>query len=195
MNSKYPITKFVAKKRLGLILKSLARFEKRIPKEKMKILDVGCGNGHFLRQLKERGYNVVGIDKNTPKTAPWMNFEPDFVMDAMDMKFKDNSFDVVIALEVVEHVPCFVEVNRILKPEGLFFCSTPTPRTEWMRHIVVGFGLLEAQDFEHHDHIVDLRSAPMKLLSYKRMFLGASQFGIFTKKENEIGEEWKRKQR
>ncbi len=182
LEKKPPITKYVAKKRLNLILRSLQKFEQKVPKQKMKILDVGCGDGHFTRELRQRGYTVVGIDKNTPKTAPWMSFQPDYQMDAMNMAFKDNSFDVAIALEVVEHVPCILEINRVLKPEGLFFCSTPYPNTEWLRHMVVFFGLLEAQDFEHHDHIADLRKAPMALLHYKKMFLGTSQFAIFTKK-------------
>ena len=182
MRQKPPITEYVAKKRLSLILKSLQRFEQKVPKQKIKILDVGCGDGHFTRELHKRGYNVTGIDKHTPETAPWMSFKPDYQMDAMKMTFKDSSFDVVIALEVVEHVPCIPEINRVLKPEGLFFCSTPYPNTEWLRHIVVFLGLLEAQDFEHHDHIEDLRHAPMKMLRYRRMFLGTSQFAIFTKK-------------
>jgi len=181
MENKPFITKYVAKKRLSLILKGLQQHEKKIPKEKMKIIDVGCGDGFFTKELRNRGYNVTAIDKNTPETAPWMAFQPDKVMDAMSLSFKDNTFDVAIALEVVEHVPCIPEINRVLKPKGIFFCSTPTPNTEWLRHIVVFLHLLEAQDFEHHDHIVDLRTAPMKLLSYKRMFLQASQFGIFTK--------------
>jgi 2-polyprenyl-3-methyl-5-hydroxy-6-metoxy-1,4-benzoquinol methylase len=181
MKNKPPITKYVAKKRLHLILHSLQKYEKKVPKAKMKILDVGCGDGHFTRALRKHGYNVTGIDKHTPQTASWMSFQPDYQMDAMKMSFKDNSFDIAIALEVVEHVPCIPEINRVLKPEGLFFCSTPYPNTEWLRHIVVFTGLLEAQDFEHHDHIEDLRKAPMKMLQYRRMFLGTSQFAIFTK--------------
>lgn len=182
MKDKPFITRYVANKRLNLILRSLKRYERKVKKDQIKILDVGCGNGYFTKEIRKRGYNVVGIDKHTPKTAKWMSFQPDYVMDALNMDFPDNSFDIIIALEVIEHCPCVPEINRVLKPEGLFFCSTPTPRTEWLRHIVVGLGLLEAQDFENHDHIVDLRKVPMRLLKLRKMFLRASQFGILTKR-------------
>ncbi len=181
MKNKPIITRYVAKKRLNLILKSLKKFENKIPKEKIKILDVGCGNGHFTRELRKKGYNVIGIDNRASDKASWITFQPDYIMDALDMKFKDNSFDAIISLEVIEHVPCVPEINRVLRPGGLFFCSTPAPHTEWVRHIVVSLGLLENQDFEHHDHIVDVRKLPMRILKYQKMFMWTSQFAIMTK--------------
>ena len=175
----YLVTKYVADRRINLILKNLKRFDKK----KIKILDVGCGNQYVANKIRKAGYNITCIDKDTPEKSPWMKVKPDFVMDATKMKFKDNSYDIIIALEVIEHAPCVPEINRVLKPGGLFFCSTPTEGTDWVRHILVKLKLLQNQDFEHHDHIVDIRKVPMKLLKYRKMFLGTSQFGILTKKE------------
>lgn len=188
MNDKPLITRYVAQKRLQLILKGLKKFEQKVPKDRMKILDVGCGNGHFVRAIRQKGYNIIGIDNRSPQQAKWIAWKPDYIMDAMDMKFKDNTFDVIISLEVVEHVPCIPEINRVLKRGGLFFCSTPVPGTDWVRSIVVYLGLLENQDFEHHDHVEDLRKAPMKLLRHRKMFLGTSQFAIFTKMMKELSD-------
>ena len=171
------VTNYVARKRLSLILEGI----KHLDKKKTKILDVGCGNGYFVRALREQGFSVIGIDKFGKKDGQWIENDPDFIMDAKKMKFKSNAFDVVIALEVIEHCDCASEIKRVMKPNGLFFCSTPSPGTDWVRTILVSTRMLEDQDFEGHDHIIDLRKVPLNLVSYKKMFLGTSQFGVFTK--------------
>jgi 2-polyprenyl-3-methyl-5-hydroxy-6-metoxy-1,4-benzoquinol methylase len=171
------ITRYVADKRAELILKALEKLDKR----KIKILDVGCGDRYITDKIKKRGYNIVGIDKFSSKERKWMTKNPDYIMDATNMKFDDSSFDVVIALEVIEHCDCISEIKRVLKRNGRFFCSTPTPFTDGIRKILVFIRLLENQDFEGHDHIINLKKVPMKLLKRRLMFLGTSQFGIFTK--------------
>ncbi len=175
----YFVTKYVADKRCDLILKFLKKFDKK----NLKILDVGCGNRYVADKIKNKGYNVVGIDKCSPEVMGWIKKKPDCIMDATNMGFQSSSYDVIIALEVMEHCDCISEINRVLKPSGRFYCSTPTPGTDWIRTILVKLRLLHAQDFEHHDYLIDLRKVPMKLIYYKKMFLGTSQFGVFTKKK------------
>jgi dolichol-phosphate mannosyltransferase len=176
-NNKPIITKYVADKRVALILKTL----RKLDKSKIKILDVGCGDRYITNIIKSKGYNIVGIDQFNKEGSKWITQDPDYIMDARALSFEDNSFDVIISLEVIEHCDCTSEIMRVLKKNGLFFCSTPTPFTDWVRKILVLFKLLENQDFEGHDHIVNLKKIPFKLLSYRKMFLGTSQFGIFTK--------------
>jgi len=171
------ITRYVANKRTSIILKSL----KKLDKKRIKILDVGCGNRFITNTIKNAGYNIIGIDKFTSKEAKWITEDPDFVMDAMNMTFNDNSFDVVLALEVIEHCNCIDEIKRVLKFNGLFFCSTPSPTTDWIRKILIALRLLENQDFADHDNLIDLRKIRMNLLEYRKMFLRTSQFGIFKK--------------
>jgi len=178
-NKKPIVTRYVADKRAMLILKNLQKLDRK----KIKILDIGCGDRYITDMIKSQGYNITGIDRFGSKTCKWITKDPDYIMDAKNMKFKNNSFDVIIALEVIEHCNCISEINRVLKPKGLFFCSTPAPFTDWIRRILISLKLLESQDFEGHKYITDLRKIPMKLLNYKKMFLGTSQFGIFTKKE------------
>ena len=171
------ITRYIANKRISLILRSL----KKLDRNRIKILDVGCGDRFITNKIKDAGYNIKGIDKFSSKEAKWITEDPDFLMDAMNMTFNDDSFDVVLALEVIEHCNCIDEIKRVLKPNGLFFCSTPSPSTDWIRKILVNLKLLENQDFDAHDNLIDLHKIPMKLLKYRKMFLRTSQFGIFKK--------------
>jgi SAM-dependent methyltransferase len=100
----------------------------------VELLDVGCGHGAYLDSLLPQASRVVGIDINESYirgikqrvTADEIQLA---VLDAQEMAFKDCSFDVVIAIEVLEHIPNeekFVsEIFRSLKPGGKFLLSVP----------------------------------------------------------------------
>lgn len=107
------------------------------PVEKMKenahgnILDVGCGLGEHLRQLRGCG-NLFGIDvtNKTLETARKANPNITFIhAPAEKMPFDNNFFDLVFSIEVVEHLKdpkiMFNEVARVLKPGGIFIFQTP----------------------------------------------------------------------
>lgn len=92
------------------------------------ILEVGCGTGNLMRLLKKKGYkNIQGMDIS-PVAA---KIAGGIVGSAMDIPFKDNSFDCVISLSVIEHVTekegdqFLREALRVLKPGGFVFLLTP----------------------------------------------------------------------
>lgn len=106
----------------------LKHFKKLDHPTSTKILDVGAGHGAFTKVLFELGYQVEACDL----------FPEIFMFDKVKCKkaditkqlpYTDNSFDIVIAVEVSEHIldheVFFSEVNRILKPKGQFYLSTP----------------------------------------------------------------------
>lgn len=99
------------------------------------IVDIGCGGGLISTPLARLGAKVTGIDADAQaisvaKThAVSENLDIDFISGAAeDLVTKGKKFDVVLALEVVEHVDnpdLFVELcSKLVKPNGLVIFST-----------------------------------------------------------------------
>jgi MPBQ/MSBQ methyltransferase len=107
--------------------------------EQIKVLDVGCGVGGTSRYLAKKlgsDASVTGItlSPNQVKRATELAVEQDVdnaqftVMNALEMEFEDNSFDIVWACESGEHMPdkeAYInEMMRVLKPGGKFVMAT-----------------------------------------------------------------------
>ena len=110
---------------------ALQLLEQRISPRGRTLLDVGCGGGDLLNLARRHGFGVSGVDVSAYVAAQARErFNLDVFADGLeDAKFDANSFDVVTALEVVEHltrpVQWLREVYRILKPCGLLLLTTP----------------------------------------------------------------------
>lgn len=96
-----------------------------------RILDVGCGKGEFLTNMREKGWETYGIE--TAKIAA------DYAKEKMGIKvfrdklpkanFLNRYFDAVTFWHALEHLSdpsaALMEANRILKPEGRLLISVP----------------------------------------------------------------------
>jgi 2-polyprenyl-6-hydroxyphenyl methylase / 3-demethylubiquinone-9 3-methyltransferase len=108
------------------------------------VLDLACGAGFLSNYLAERGHRVTGLDQSAESLA--VAAERDAagtvsyrVGDAIALPFPDASFDVVCAMDLLEHVEdpdrVIAEIGRVLRPGGLFFFHTFN-RT-WQANLVV----------------------------------------------------------
>ena len=105
-----------------------------IPKDVINVLDVGSGGAWVAGKLCKEKVNVCSFDISVKNAkSALQNVKSDFhtavAGDALNPPFADNSFDAIIASEVIEHI---VEpgdfVNKLLpllKPEGKLIISTP----------------------------------------------------------------------
>ena len=109
------------------------------PVQGKKILEIACGRGGFSRFLSSRGATVCGADFSTSAVAIAQKRLLDFPSlagtvsylqaDVQRMPFAEDSFDIVISCETIEHVPdraaAVREMYRVCKPGGTLYLTTP----------------------------------------------------------------------
>jgi ubiquinone/menaquinone biosynthesis C-methylase UbiE len=103
-------------------LSHLKRIDRLIPiRPGDRVLEVGCGQGHLTRALAERGVDITGIDANrqAPEVAG-TGLVRHMVAEALF--FEDATFDFIISIHAIEHIPpleeALTEMTRVLKPGG-----------------------------------------------------------------------------
>lgn len=116
-------------KRLALIERFAA------PLAKQRVLDCGCGAGEYVRALLARGADAFGVEFDAGKLATESAHDGDLAArlslgDLEALAFPDQSFDLALLNEVLEHVPddgaALAEVCRVLRPGGRLILLSPT---------------------------------------------------------------------
>ncbi|MBI2143117.1 glycosyltransferase, partial [Candidatus Woesearchaeota archaeon] len=107
------------------------------------IADIGCGPGVLISKLpKNKLTYAVDVSEQTVRFATELNKNlgknvKGIAALAEKLPFKDNTFDCVFMIEVIEHMPkeleakALSEVRRVLKPSGQFIMTTPNYHSMW----------------------------------------------------------------
>lgn len=95
-----------------------------------RFLDVGCGAGTLLKVALNQNWQAEGLEVSDSSVEFLRaNSFKVFHGELNEAAFPENHFDVVTAVEIIEHIPdpqeLFDESYRILRPGGLFWGTTP----------------------------------------------------------------------
>lgn len=183
----------VPKKRIDRILEHLrfAKAKSYIP-EGACLLDIGAGDGAFLRMLNGHLQAGVGIDPlltqpielgETYRLVPGY-FPRDFIACG-------SPFDVITLLAVVEHIPVpeLYEIAKacwnVLNPDGRVIITVPHPRVDRFLDILKALGLIHGLSLDEH-YGFDPEQLPeifnrWTLLTKERWELGCNYLFIFRK--------------
>lgn len=102
----------------------------------VSVLEIGTGTGALLHALIERGADARGVEVRQDLIDEARRHFGELPIDKVDgtsLPFPDRTFDVVVSLDVFEHIPDpdahLVEVRRVLKAGGTYLIQTPNRYT------------------------------------------------------------------
>lgn len=111
------------------------------------VLDAGCGTGFFSQRAAAAGADVVSVDigVNLLKEARTKGSHKLVASDVTCLALADETFDVVISSECIEHTPspktAVSELIRVLKPNGLLVLTCPNRFWHWSCRLADALGI------------------------------------------------------
>lgn len=100
-------------------------------KKNQRVLEIGCGHGHFVKQASKKGVQIKGIDSNEKATHDAQNEKLDVHFASIqDLITEEKSqYDCLCSFQVLEHLPNPLEFlsscNQLLKSGGVLMLSVP----------------------------------------------------------------------
>ena len=159
-----------------------------------RVLDIGTHDGTLFCLTRARG---VGIDPELVAVTPIpgvMLVKGSFPKDLPELP--DESFDTVVALAVVEHVPeselpiLAETISRLLVPNGPLIMTVPSPVVDTILHVLMRLHLVAGMEaHQHHGFQVnsldDIFTAPLWRRTKHRTFqLGLNHLFVFERTAN-----------
>jgi len=133
--------------------------------EGRRVLDAGCGTGYGSAELAQSALVVTGIDvapqaiefARATYPIPSLRF---LVSSCAVMPFPENAFDLVVAFEVIEHLPdhrsFLQECARVLTHHGLFIVSSPNRKYYAESRAKTGPNPYHVHEFEAREFVEEL---------------------------------------
>lgn len=116
----------------------IVRYEAVLPIVQNKVvLDIACGSGYGTQTIAQTAKKVYGVDVDQDAIAyaqaNYAQANTEFILgSAIDIPLADNSVDVVVSFETLEHIDDYrkfmAEIKRVLKNDGLLVLSTPNDK-------------------------------------------------------------------
>ncbi|MBN1348405.1 class I SAM-dependent methyltransferase [candidate division KSB1 bacterium] len=124
-------------KRQNRYFQDMIRYDnilKLIPRQRLTILDLGCGDGYLSYLMAQKGHRVTSLDLSQARLDKFRQIAEDFGItqktgDIKHTGIDEQTFDLIVSSEVLEHIEGYeeaiIEAYRLLKPGGLFIVSVP----------------------------------------------------------------------
>jgi 2-polyprenyl-3-methyl-5-hydroxy-6-metoxy-1,4-benzoquinol methylase len=99
--------------------------------KQLLIFDLGCGYGNFMKMCTEKGYTCLGMEISRYALTRAIDKSIGAILGDVQssLPLKLNSVDVVVMLDVIEHLDkpslALEEIKKVLKPKGLLYIATP----------------------------------------------------------------------
>lgn len=172
----------------------LGRMEALVPGR--RLLEVGCGNGHFLRVARGRGWGVWGTELSRRHVEEARALGLDAVHGdlAREDLWPGRTFDAVVMIEVLEHVPDPTALLRAaaakLEPGGVAYLTTPSFGSITRRLLGARWGVLDREHVALASpaglrsalestgfRVLRLRSRHLYLGEYRKLFARSEAVG------------------
>lgn len=166
-----------SKAKLPWVLKILSQTYGKESFSNVRILDVGCGGGFLSNALAKEKLNVSAVDLSSESIQVAKAHDTTFSVhyqtaDASNLPFEDHSFDVITAMDFLEHVEdpknIIKECARVLKPGGLFIFHTFNRNLiSWL--VIIKFVEWFVKNTPKHMHVLKLFITPDELKEYCKL--------------------------
>ena len=184
----------------NLVPGRLAWFDRHLDWDGLAVLDLGCAGGFMAEALATRGAKVTGVDPaaqaiNAARAhADEAGLEIQYYVGVGEkLSYEDATFDVVVCVDVLEHVEdltkVLAEVARVLKPGGLFLFDTIN-RNPLSRFVTITL----AEDILHllpkgtHDPALFIRPSELSTAVEKAGLVSGPMTGLGPRSMNRNGD-------